>query len=265
MERCFEGQRLSLVMVFLTVLVIASCGGDEVQPEGKSVPVANAGAKLAEEPTTALDEISEETELRGVPDAGAAVSLPLLDPSTAAMNGTAPDTFLVHFRTTKGEFVLEVHRMWAPIGADRFYNLVRNDYYDGVRFFRVLEGFMAQFGIHGDPEVAAAWDGATLVDDPVRESNTRGRISYAMAGPNSRTTQLFINFGNNTNLDEAGFAPFGEVVEGMDVVGSLYSGYGEGAPSGRGPDQRRIAGRGNAYLERDFPRLDYIQQARVEE
>ena len=187
----------------------------------------------------------------------------LLDPS--ALTETAPDTFTVTFETTKGEIAIRVDRAWAPKGADRFYNLAKNGYYDGVRFFRVISGFMAQFGMHGDPEVMAAWQPATIADDPVTQSNTRGMVTFAKTGaPNSRTTQIFINYGNNARLDGMGFAPFGEVVEGMDVVDALYSGYGEGAPRGRGPSQGRIAAEGNAYLERDFPELDYIERTRVE-
>ena len=159
--------------------------------------------------------------------------------------------------------MIEVHRDWSPQGADRFYNLVRTGYYDGVRFFRVISGFMAQFGIHGDPAVSARWRERRIPDDPVRQSNVRGAVSYAMAGPNTRTTQLFINFGDNSRLDGSGFSPFGQVVEGMDVVDRLNAEYGEGAPRGAGPDQSRIQAEGNAYLERDFPRLDFVRRATV--
>jgi peptidyl-prolyl cis-trans isomerase A (cyclophilin A) len=187
----------------------------------------------------------------------------LLNPAEA--NETAPDEFRAQFDTTKGTFVIEVHRDWAPLGADRFYNLVRRGYYDDVRFFRVLDGFMAQFGISGDPELNTAWRQARIQDDPVRESNRRGYVTYAMAGPNTRTTQLFVNYGDNSNLDSQGFSPFGRVVEGMDVVDDLYSGYGEGAPRGRGPDQGRMQTEGNAYLAESFPDLDYINGATIVE
>lgn len=173
----------------------------------------------------------------------------------------APAVFRARFETSEGAFVIEVHREWAPQGADRFYNLVRTGYYDGVRFFRVISGFMAQFGIHGDPAVSAQWRERRIPDDPVRQSNVRGAVSYAMAGPNTRTTQLFINFGDNSRLDGSGFSPFGRVVEGMEVVDRLYAEYGEGAPNGRGPAQGRIQAEGNAYLERDFPELDYVRKA----
>ncbi|MFN2384077.1 MAG: peptidylprolyl isomerase, partial [Gemmatimonadota bacterium] len=188
---------------------------------------------------------------------------PLLHPEDPAMNETAPDTFQVRFQTSRGDVVVEVHRDWAPHGADRFYNLVRNGFYDGARFFRVIEGFMAQFGVSGDPAVSAAWRNQRIPDDPVVASNTRGQITFATAGPGTRTTQLFINFGNNAQLDGMGFAPFGTVVSGMDVVDSLHAGYGEGAPRGRGPSQDRLQAEGNAYLERDFPDLDYIVKAEI--
>jgi peptidyl-prolyl cis-trans isomerase A (cyclophilin A) len=178
----------------------------------------------------------------------------------AAGDTVAPAVFRARFETSEGNFVIEVHRDWAPQGADRFYNLVRAGYYDGVRFFRVISGFMAQFGIHGDPAVSAQWRARRITDDPVRQSNVRGAVSYAMAGPNTRTTQLFINFGDNSRLDGSGFSPFGQVVEGMEVVDRLYAVYGEGAPNGRGPDQSRIQAEGNAYLERDFAELDYVRK-----
>ncbi len=173
----------------------------------------------------------------------------------------APETFKVKFNTTKGDFTLEITRAWSPLGADRFYNLVKAGFFTDVAFFRVIDGFMVQFGIHGDPAIASAWRGARIKDDPVKESNKKGYISYAMAGPDTRTTQFFINYGNNTNLDSMGFSPFGKVAEGMDVVESIYSGYGEGAPSGMGPDQGRVQLQGNEYLKKDFPKLDYVKSA----
>jgi peptidyl-prolyl cis-trans isomerase A (cyclophilin A) len=181
----------------------------------------------------------------------------------AGLTEQAPATFKANFDTSKGTFVIEVRRDQAPIGADRFYNLVTNGFYDDVRFFRVIDGFMAQFGIHGNPQVQSAWRNANLKDDPVKGSNKRGMVTFATAGPNTRTTQLFINFGNNTGLDKQGFAPFGEVVQGMDVVDKLYNGYGEGAPRGKGPDQGRLQAEGNAYLNKEFPRLDYIKSATI--
>ena len=191
---------------------------------------------------------------------------PLLNPTSAEMTATAPETYRARFETTAGDFVVQVQRSLSPNGADRFYNLVRNGYYDGVRFFRVIDGFMAQFGMHGDPQVTAAWRAAPIPDDSVRASNTRGMVTFAMTGqPNSRTTQVFINYRDNSNLDAMGFAPFGEVVEGMDVVDQLYSGYGEGAPNGSGPAQAQIQAQGNEYLEEQFPELDYIERATIVE
>lgn len=185
------------------------------------------------------------------------------NPPSTVPNDAAPATFRARFETTAGDFVIEVQRDWAPLGADRFYNLVKSGYYDGVRFFRVISGFMAQFGIHGDPRVSAVWSERRIPDDPVRESNTRGLVSFATAGPNTRTTQLFINYANNRGLDGMGFAPFGRVVEGMEVVDRLFAAYGEGAPRGRGPDQGRIQAEGNAYLEREFPKLDSVTRATI--
>jgi peptidyl-prolyl cis-trans isomerase A (cyclophilin A) len=175
----------------------------------------------------------------------------------------APETFKAQFDTTKGKFTVEVTRSLSPNGADRFYNLVRSGFFKDIAFFRVIPGFMCQFGIHGDPNVSAKWREATIADDPVKGSNMRGTITFATAGPNTRTTQLFINFADNTSLDGEGFSPFGKVTEGMDVVDKINSEYGEGAPSGRGPDQGRIQGEGNTYLKKDFPNLDYIKSATI--
>lgn len=189
-------------------------------------------------------------------------SAKLTDP--AALNEQAPATYKARFDTSKGVFVIEVNRAWAPQGADRFYNLVKNGFYDNVRFFRVIPGFMVQFGINGDPKVAGPWRTARIQDDQVRQSNTRGMVTYAMAGPHTRTTQVFINFGNNSALDRQGFAPFGRVVSGMNVVDALNGEYGEGAPQGRGPNQARLQMEGNAYLQKEFGRLDFVRKATIE-
>jgi len=187
----------------------------------------------------------------------------LTDP--ASLNETAPATFKAKFDTSKGPFVVEVHRDWAPNGADRFYNLVKNGFYDDTRFFRVVSGFMVQFGINGDPNISAVWRDANIKDDPVKQSNARGMMTFATAGPDTRTTQVFINFGDNSFLDSQGFAPFGKVVSGMEVVDSLYDGYGEGAPQGHGPNQGIIQRLGNEYLKKAFPKLDYVTKATIEE
>jgi peptidyl-prolyl cis-trans isomerase A (cyclophilin A) len=185
----------------------------------------------------------------------------LLDPSQATEK--APGTYKVKFETTKGDFVVQVHRDWSPAGADRFYNLVKIGFYDQVKFFRAVDKFMVQFGISGYPDVSAKWREATIPDEEGKQSNTRGRITFAKGGPNSRTTQVFINYVDNSSLDKQGFPPFGEIVEGMEIVDSLYKEYGEGAPRGRGPDQMRIQMKGNAYLEDKFPNLDGVKKATI--
>jgi len=177
----------------------------------------------------------------------------------AKLTEKAPETFKAQFATTKGKITIEVTRSLSPNGADRFYNLVRSGYFKDIAFFRVVPGFMCQFGIHGDPAVSAKWRAANIADDPVKGSNTRGAITFATAGPNTRTTQLFINFGDNRNLDGMGFSPFGKVVEGMDVVDKINGEYGENARQ----VQERIQAEGNAYLKKDFPNLDYIKSATI--
>ena len=190
----------------------------------------------------------------------------LLHPESPAINRQAPDRFRVRLETNRGVVVLAVQRDWAPHGADRFYNLVRHGYYDEARFFRVVAGRWAQIGIHGDPRVAALWRGRTIPDDPRRESNRRGTIAYAFAVPNGRTTQVFINLRDNSEtLDAQGFAPFGRVIEGMEVVDTLNAEYGETAGGGiRGGRQDPLFAGGNAWLAREFPRLDFIRRARIE-
>jgi peptidyl-prolyl cis-trans isomerase A (cyclophilin A) len=185
----------------------------------------------------------------------------LLNP--ASLKEQAPASYKVKFATTKGDFVVEVTRAWSPRGADRFYNLVKHHFYDDASFFRVLPGFVAQFGISASPAVSRAWAKATIPDDPVTQSNLRRTLTFATAGPNTRTTQVFINLADNAGLDKMGFSPFGKVIEGMDVVDKFYSGYGEGAPQGSGPDQGRITNEGKAYLSKDFPLLDRIKTTAI--
>ena len=180
---------------------------------------------------------------------------PLCNPPSLAEQ--APAAFQAAFDTSKGRFVVAVHREWAPIGADRFYNLVKNGFFDDVRFFRVIGGQLAQFGMHGDPRVQAAWRDADVQDDPVRHGNVRGTLSFASRGPNTRTTQLFLNLRDNTPYDRLGFAPFAEVVSGMEVVDSLFAGYEER------PEQPLIDEEGNEYLTREFPNLDYVKKAAI--
>jgi peptidyl-prolyl cis-trans isomerase A (cyclophilin A) len=171
----------------------------------------------------------------------------------------APAEFKVRFDTSKGPFVLEVHREWAPNDVDRFYELVKSGYYDEARFFRIVPNFVVQWGINKDPKVSRQWNQKYISDDPVKESNRRGYITYAKRGPDTRTTQLFINLADNVSLDAMGFAPFGKVAEGMDVVQNLYAGYGQT------PQQDLIQLQGNDYLQSQFPQLDYIKTARVEQ
>ena len=228
----------SSACLLLASLLFASCGAEPT----KTAPAGTSQPETASESTA--------------PSA-------LLDPSK--LTETAPATFKVKFETTQGEFIVEAHREWAPQGADRFFNLVKAGYFQDLAFFRALDGFMAQFGIHGDPQVNAVWQNATIQDDPVVESNTRGKMTFAMAGPNTRTTQLFINYGNNARLDRMGFPPFAQVISGMESLDAIYKGYGEGAPQGNGPNQFMIQSQGNSYLKENFPQLDYIKRASLME
>jgi peptidyl-prolyl cis-trans isomerase A (cyclophilin A) len=176
----------------------------------------------------------------------------------AQLTETAPATYKAAFDTSAGTFVVEVHRDWAPKGADRFYNLVKNGFFDDTRFFRVVPNFMVQFGLNGDPAIQSVWRTANLTDDPVKESNKTGYITFATAGPGTRTTQVFINFKDNAGLDRQGFAPFGKVTTGMDVVEKINAQYGEQ------PNQASIQTQGNTYLKAQFPKLDYIRKATIE-
>jgi peptidyl-prolyl cis-trans isomerase A (cyclophilin A) len=178
-----------------------------------------------------------------------------------AADEQAPATFRARFETTQGPFVIEVQREWAPIGADRFYTLVKRGFYNDVRFFRVLSGFMAQFGLNGDPKVQAEYASANLIDEPAKQSNLRSFVTFAKeSSPNTRYTMVFINYKDNSYLDADGFAPFGQVVAGMEIVDKLFSGYGRQNV----PDQRRIKSEGNAYLSAEYPKLDVIKSARIE-
>jgi peptidyl-prolyl cis-trans isomerase A (cyclophilin A) len=193
------------------------------------------------------------------------VALLLIAITICGCSRQVPDVFKVRFETSKGEFVVTVNRQWAPLGADRFYTLVKSGYFDGARFFRMLPGFIVQFGIAADPAVNAKWHDANMQDDPVTQSNRRGTITFAAPSvPNARTSQVFINLADNARLDRNGFAPFGAVTQGIEIVDQFYSGYGESAPMGTGPAQPRAQAEGNAYFERDFPKLDYIKKATIE-
>jgi peptidyl-prolyl cis-trans isomerase A (cyclophilin A) len=187
------------------------------------------------------------------PKAAAAGAPNLLNPGT--LRAKAPEVYKVKLTTTKGDVIVQVNRAWAPLGADRFYNLVRGGFYKDAAFFRIVPRFVAQFGIPARPDVAAVWEKAKIVDDRVTQSNKRGTLTFATAGPNTRTTQIFINYSDNTSLDTQGFAPFGTVIEGMDLVDKFFAGYGES------PDQGRIQMQGKAYLDKSFPNLDRIVTA----
>lgn len=262
------GIKFIFTVFFLGVLLVcfSGCGGDapeeapviESAPAEAEPPVEEPAAEPAdteeekplEEATSPIEETPEET------------AADLTKPSEA--DETAPDSFKVKFETTKGDFVVEATREYSPAGVDRFYNLVKIGFFEDIAFFRVLDGFVVQFGIHGDPDVALAWQDATIPDEDVVVSNKPGFLTYAKGGPNTRSTQFFINLvDNGPSLDARGFPPIGEVIEGMDVVKSLYSGYGEGAPMGRGPSQSKITSLGNDYLREEFPELDYIKSAEL--
>ena len=251
------------VLMATLLLSLASCAEEPPPPKPKKAPEPTPMAKKADPipapppppppPPPAEDRTKPAKE----------IPKNMLDPNLPEWNQTAPAQYKVKFSTSKGDFTIQVTREWAPRGADRFYNLVKGGFYNDVRFFRVISNFMAQFGMNGEPQVTAAWRNAKFQDDPVTQSNSRGMITFATSGPNSRTTQVFINFKDNANLDGMGFAPFGKVVEGMEVVDSLHSGYGEGAPRGRGPSQGQITAEGNEYLKRDFKELDFVKSATV--
>lgn len=194
--------------------------------------------------------------------ATAAQRNPLLRPDD--YHETAPDDYRVTLETTAGDVVIQVHRDWAPLGADRFYNLAKGGFYDDSRVYRVVPGFMAQFGLNADPYVNQAWKTQYLVDDPVVESNTRGRVAFAKGGVHTRTTEVFISYKDNSALDDEGFAPFGEVIEGMDVADAFYAEYGDGPPRGDGPYQAMAQARGNAYLDEEFPELTQILDVTIE-
>lgn len=251
---------IKVLMVSFLLAGLTACGGrpssqpEEKSPENPASPAPAASAPAATTPAAPAAPAAAEKKSSPFDPA-------LLKPSD--LRAKAPGEYDVRFATSQGNFTVKVTRAWAPNGADRFYNLVRHHFFDGSSFFRVLPGFVVQFGLSAYPQVSHAWAQAAIKDDPVVQSNRPGTITYAMAGPNTRTTQVFINLGDNQRLDPMGFAPFGVVTDGMDVVQKLYSGYGEGAPDGNGPNQELIQTRGRAYLERSFPKLDTIKTAKL--
>ena len=231
-------------------LAISGCGG---LLDGSTESTDRVGGFIAKD---------AENQTEAKPSLQTLGPIDLMNPTSAVH--VAPEKYQVSVETTEGTFLMAIHREWAPNGADRFYNLVEGGYYSDVAFFRAMQGFMVQYGISGDPVLSQVWKSARIKDDPTGvQSNTRGRVTFAMAGPNSRTTQMFINYANNENLDNMGFSPIGEVVEGMDVVDRLHTGYGEGAPRGKGPSQAMFQSQGNAYLRSQFPDLDFIVKMTV--
>lgn len=251
---------LLLALIFVSSI---ACNGQKMTP-AEAAKLDAALSQAEENKENPQPETAPETapEAAPAPETAPGERNPALT-NPALATETAPDTYKLKFETTKGDFTIDVTREWAPNGADRLYNLAKIGYFNDVAFFRVIKGFMVQFGIHGDGEVNKAWREARITDDEVKESNAPGYVSFATAGPNTRTSQLFINFGNNANLDQMGFAPLGKVSEGMDVVNSIYAGYGEGAPNGRGPSQARMQEEGNTYLKASFPELDYIKNVSI--
>lgn len=243
MKRGRVALKMTLSLLLLSPMACAQ------KKEAPSTPTT-APAVSASKPETTAPAASG-----GTPDASA-----LTNPSLAT--ATAPETYAVKLETTKGDIIIDVTRASAPLGADRFYNLVKIGYYNDVAVFRVVSGFMAQLGISGDPKLNAIWREARITDDPVTLSNVRGAVSFATSGKDSRTTQFFINFVNNSRLDGMGFSPIGKVRD-MAIVDELHSGYGEGAPGGAGPSQPLMQREGNVYLRRDFPLLDYIKKASI--
>ena len=218
-------------------------------------PVLLAAATLA--PAASADHHADTAAANAAPAADATPDF--TDPDAPAMQAQAPAVFDTTFESTAGPFTVRTHRDWSPRGADRFYNLARSGFYDGQKFFRVVPNFVVQWGIHGDPAVSNTWKQATIKNDPVDRSNSRGFVTFAMAGPDTRTTQVFINLADNDFLDQnpAGFAPFGEVVEGMENVEAID------ASAGERPQQGQIQSRGNAYLDEVFPQLDTIERTSV--
>ena len=231
---------------FVSLLVLAAIA----VPMCAQAPAASQPAAPKKPATAATAAKKPTTAASTGPDRA------LMNP--ALMKAKAPDTFKVRFTTTQGEFEVEVHRDWSPLGADRFYNLVKHGFFTNAHFFRVVPGFVVQFGLNASPKVNTVWRGASIQDDPVKQTNAKGSLTFATSGPNSRTTQLFINLAENGRLDGMGFSPFGTVITGMDVVEKLYSGYGES------PDQGRIQAEGKTYLDKEFPQLDSIKSAKIE-
>jgi peptidyl-prolyl cis-trans isomerase A (cyclophilin A) len=258
------------VLPALLALSLSACGEEASTPgEGEVEKTVVSGDQKAP-PTKPADGEGGATAPEKAKADGPPPPTPLPEGANPALTNpalaaeTAPGSYTCAFETTKGSFVVQVTREWAPMGADRFYNLCKIGYFDNARFFRNIQGFMVQFGVSAYPAATTVWKDATIDDDPVVQSNKPLYVTFAKTGaPNSRSTQIFVNHGDNANLDAMGFAPFGQVVEGADVVGQLFAGYGEGAPRGRGPNQAILSEFGEVYLGEAFPKLDTIKKTTV--
>lgn len=256
--------QLLLATMLVSLIAASACESKTSKPDENSATeqksdAAEQAAPSQEQPgDQSAKPAAQNAEGDTIPTLADDAINPLLLEPAKVTQGEAPKTFDAKFITSQGDFTVQFVREWAPIGVDRAYQLIKADYYDGISFFRVIPGFMAQFGIHANPKVSAAWQNERIKDDPVTQSNTRGMVTFAKTNaPNSRLTHLFINYGDNASLDAQGFAPVGKVVEGMDVVEKLYGGYGGGPPTG--PNQGALTAQGNPYLQQNFPKLDYIK------
>lgn len=241
-------KRNAVAGLALVAVIVAACVAEEPRTAGAAAADEPVAAASADAPANAEERLAL-----------------LLDPTDPRWSVQAPDKYRARFETNEGVFIVEVERALAPRGADRFYNLVRHGYYDDARFTRVLEGYIAQWGLHADPRVTAAWKDVTIPDDPVVRGNTRGTLGFAMRRPDDRQTQVYINLADNSRNDAEGFATFGLVVEGMETVDSLYAGYANDAGGGmRAGLQGPVEEGGNEYLAEHYPLLDYIITARIE-
>jgi len=256
-----------------TFVLATGCNKETAAPAdgpGAKEPAAEA-PKAAEPAPVEAPKPAEPAPVAKAPEPAPTAPAPVTPPGVenpalkdpALALEKAPELYKVKFHTTVGDITLEVHRDWAPQGADRFFNLVKIGFFTDIELFRVVPGFMAQFGIHGDPAISKAWRDASITDDPVKESNKRGYLTFATRGRDTRTTQMFINLVDNPNLDRMGFSPIGKIAEGQDVLDKVYGGYGEGAPGGNGPNQMRVQFEGNKYLKAEFPKLDSILSATI--
>jgi peptidyl-prolyl cis-trans isomerase A (cyclophilin A) len=243
---------LRIAVLLALVCTLTACGGSS-----KSASTSTATETVAPATTAATTEAATTASTETETTASSSGPASLLEPSTLTEN--APATNDDVFTTTKGTFKVEVTRDWAPLGADRFYNLVKAKYFDGVRFFRVVPGFVVQFGIHPDPKIAKAWQAATIQDDPVKKSNVTGTLTFATAGPGTRTTQIFINLADNASLDTQGFEPFAKVTSGQDTIAKLYNKYREEPTNA----QQQMTEQGDAFIKQNFPKLDRILTARI--